>query len=234
MFVSKGNPNHKGNVAELAIAKEAAALGLSVLKPLTEHGRYDLAVDLGSRIVRVQCKWANHDGTVIRVHVGKSRTGRGGYIRSTYGKDEIDALAVYCQALDRCYLLPVEMVAERHVVHLRTSAARNNQRASVNFAADYELGAVAQLEERRHGMAEAEGSSPSSSTPAGDGGTSLSFPDRHRFGELKQTVAMDEFYAKLAQYVRRAESGEQVHITRWGRPVATLGPRAIVGTSSIP
>lgn len=36
------NPNHKGNVAELAIATEAARLGLSVLRPMTEHGRYDL------------------------------------------------------------------------------------------------------------------------------------------------------------------------------------------------
>ncbi|HET6570355.1 MAG TPA: type II toxin-antitoxin system prevent-host-death family antitoxin [Solirubrobacterales bacterium] len=35
---------------------------------------------------------------------------------------------------------------------------------------------------------------------------------------------MDEFYAKLAQYVRRAEAGEGVQITRWGRPVAKLGP----------
>jgi len=35
---------------------------------------------------------------------------------------------------------------------------------------------------------------------------------------------MDEFYAKLAQYVRFSESGEEILITRWGRPVATLGP----------
>jgi hypothetical protein len=48
------NPNHKGNVAELAIATEAANLGLSVLKPLTEHEVYDLALDLGDRIRRVQ------------------------------------------------------------------------------------------------------------------------------------------------------------------------------------
>ena len=55
MFVE--NPNHKGNVAELAIATEAASLGLSVLKPLTEHERYDLALDGGTRLLRVQCKW---------------------------------------------------------------------------------------------------------------------------------------------------------------------------------
>ena len=34
--------NHKGNVAELAIAAEAAKIGIPVLKPLTEHEPYDL------------------------------------------------------------------------------------------------------------------------------------------------------------------------------------------------
>ncbi|HWP33052.1 MAG TPA: type II toxin-antitoxin system prevent-host-death family antitoxin [Solirubrobacterales bacterium] len=35
---------------------------------------------------------------------------------------------------------------------------------------------------------------------------------------------MDQFYAKLATYVRRAEGGEETLITRWGKPVARLGP----------
>lgn len=230
MFVH--DTNHKGNVAELAIAAEAARLGLSVLKPLTEHERYDLAFDLGSRILRVQCKWASHNGDVVLVHVDRSRTSRRGYVRSTYGADEIDALAAYCQALDCCYLLPVEMVAGRHTVQLRTSAARNNQRASINFAADYELGAVAQLEERSDGIRKVEGSSPSSSTSSQTGGPiAVHFPGPDRFADLKGTVGMDEFDAKLAQYVRRAEAGEEVHITRWGHPVATLGPCGVVGSN---
>ena len=37
---------------------------------------------------------------------------------------------------------------------------------------------------------------------------------------------MDEFYARLAHYVRRAETGGNVVVTRWGKPVATLGPFA--------
>jgi prevent-host-death family protein len=41
---------------------------------------------------------------------------------------------------------------------------------------------------------------------------------------LKATVGMDEFYAKLAHYVRQAESGEEVVVTRWGREVARLRP----------
>jgi prevent-host-death family protein len=38
---------------------------------------------------------------------------------------------------------------------------------------------------------------------------------------------MDEFDAKLAQYVRRAETGDEIVVTRWGRPVARLGPAAL-------
>lgn len=50
-----------------------------------------------------------------------------------------------------------------HGIRLRVSPARNNQKRLVHLAAQYELGAVAQLGERRHGMAEAAGSSPASS-----------------------------------------------------------------------
>jgi prevent-host-death family protein len=35
---------------------------------------------------------------------------------------------------------------------------------------------------------------------------------------------MEEFDSKLGQYVRLAESGEEIQVTRWGRPVAKLGP----------
>jgi PD-(D/E)XK endonuclease len=49
--------NQKGNAAELAIAAEAARLGLSVLMPMTEHERYDLVLGVAGRLLRVQCKW---------------------------------------------------------------------------------------------------------------------------------------------------------------------------------
>jgi hypothetical protein len=166
---------------------------------LTEHEQYDLAFDLGTRILRVQCKWARRDGGVVLVKVARSRTSRRGYIRTTYREDEVDALAAYCQELDRCYLLPVSIIAGKHSVYLRTSAARNNQRAAIHFAADYELGAVAQLEERSDGIRKVEGSSPSSSIPTPRATTALNFPPQDDLAELKHTVGMDEFYAKLAQ-----------------------------------
>ena len=41
--------NDKGNIAEAAITLEAIKLGIDVLKPIAEHGRYDLVFDLGDR-----------------------------------------------------------------------------------------------------------------------------------------------------------------------------------------
>lgn len=223
MFVEH-NPNHKGNVAELAIAKEAAELGLSVLKPLTEHERYDLALGIGDRLLRVQCKWAPKVDGVVAVKLTSSWYGPSGYVRRNYSADEIDAVAAYCQELDECFLVPVDMVAGQGRLHLRIEPARNGQRAALHFAEKYRLGAVAQLAERRYGIPEAEGSSPSSSTSDGKGLIPVKFPARDDFADLKAEVGMDEFYAKLAQYVRRAESGEEVQVTRWGKPVARLVP----------
>jgi PD-(D/E)XK nuclease superfamily protein len=158
------NSNQKGAIAEQAIALDAIKLGIPVLKPIAEHERYDRALDLGSRIIRVQCKWARRIGDVVVVHIARSRATRSGYVRQTYKDHEIDAVAAYCLELDRTYLLPVGLVAEKHSVQLRLSTPKNNQVAAINFGAGYELGAVAQQEERLRGTQEVAGSTPASST----------------------------------------------------------------------
>jgi hypothetical protein len=158
--------NHKGNAAELAIAAEAARLGLSVFAPLTEHERYDLILGVVGRLLRIQCKWGWSDGETITVQLASSRhTATRGYVRSTYSSAEVDAIAVYCDETRCCYLIPIERAAGVGRLTLRLVPARNNQRAALNFAADYEFsGAVAQLEERDTGSVEVTGSSPVSST----------------------------------------------------------------------
>ena len=67
MFVLDHDPNLKGNVAELKIAAEAARLGIPVLRPMTEHERYDLVFELGGGLQRIQCKSAPRRGHVVVV-----------------------------------------------------------------------------------------------------------------------------------------------------------------------
>ena len=93
------------------------------------------------------------------------------FIHRPYTAAEIDGIAAYSIDLDRCYFIPIARVEDTPSIALRISPARNNQRRRINWAEEYELaarlachGAVAQLGERRHGMAEVRGSIPLGST----------------------------------------------------------------------
>ena len=164
--------DQKGAVAEIAIALAATKLGIDVYRPLHEGGRYDLILDVGGSLNRVQCKWAPRHGDVVIVRCYSARRNRNGLLRRIYVEGEIDAFAAYCQELDRCFFLPYEKFVRRTQIHLRLDRANNNQKRGINWADDFdfaaklrgEQGAVAQLGERRHGMAEATGSSPVGST----------------------------------------------------------------------
>jgi prevent-host-death family protein len=201
--------NRKGAIAEAAIALEAIKLGVPVLKPIAEHGRYDLGFEIGGRILRVQCKWGSFDKAVgtIRVSLQCSWLSPNGYVRSYYSEDEIDLVAVYCGHLDRCYLLPSALVAGRREIHLRVSPARNAQRACINAATDFELsGAIAQLGEHLRGTQGVAGSSPASSTPSA------------------VDVGCHEFRNHFGYYLERAAAGDEIRISRRGRPYARLVP----------
>jgi prevent-host-death family protein len=205
MFVL--NSNRKGAIAETKIAAAATELGISVLRPIVEHGRYDLAFEIGDEILRVQCKWGglNDERAVIKVALQTSCLTPAGYVRTSYTPEQIDLVAVYCGELDRCYLLPGALVCNRTAIYLRVVPPRNSQRACINLAADFEFsGAVAQLEERRHGMAEARGSSPLSSTSS------------------QVEVGSHQFRNHFGYYLERAAAGDEILIRRHGRPYARL------------
>lgn len=164
MFVF--GPNEKGDIAEAEIAAAAIRAGCTVSRPLTDHPPYDLVIEVGGRLLRVQCKWAGLKNGVIAVRLRRcSHSPVRGYIRSSYGADEIDAVAAYCDELRECFLVGIEHVAGQDWLSLRVEAPRNGQRAAVHFAADYTLsGAIAQLGERLTGSQKVAGSSPAGST----------------------------------------------------------------------
>jgi hypothetical protein len=138
-----------------------------------EGGRYDLIFDTADRLLRIQCKWAPLHGEVVVIRSYSSRRARSGLVRRPYMPGEFDALAAFCPELDRCYLIPFEVIDGAVQIHLRIAPAKNNQHVGVRLASQYEFGAtiaqtslgpIAQLGERRHGMAEVVGSIPTGST----------------------------------------------------------------------
>jgi hypothetical protein len=162
--MTRMTPGRKGAIAEAAIAAEAIRLGFDVYRPVSEGGRYDLIIDVGPRLLRAQCKWAAAKGDVLVVRLRTSRLTPRGYVRTTYGVDEIDGVAAYCMARAECFWLPIAEFAGQGHLHLRTGPARNRQQSGVKWAQSYPLGAIAQLGERVTGSHEVGGSNPPSST----------------------------------------------------------------------
>ena len=202
--------NRRGAVAETEILAAATRLGVPVLRPVTEHGRVDLAFDIGGKLFRVQCKSGSLSEArdVVIVKLSTSRFSTKGYVCTTYSEDEVDLFAVYCDELDRSFLLPASQFAGRYAVHLRLSPARNGQRACINLAGDFDFnGAVAQL-------ARASGWHPE--------GQGFESPQLHSPDDGPITVGSDPFRIRLGEWLERAAAGEEILVTYRGRPRVRL------------
>ena len=206
--------DQKGAIAEAAIALAAIKLGIDVFRPLNDGERYDLILDLHPTLVRVQCKTARLRGDVVVVPCRSGRRTRHGLLTRPYTSHEIDAFAAYCSELDRCFFLPIDCFERRNEISLRLGPPQNNQRAGINWAKDFAFeatlgssGAVAQLGERRLGMAEATGSSPVGSTTRAPSSTN---------------VGAHEFREHFGWYMERAAAGEAISVSRHGKPYVRL------------
>ena len=206
------NSNTKGAVAEQAIVLAATKLGVPVLKPVAEHGRTDLGLEIGGELWRVQVKWGqlSSAGDVVIVRLGTCRCTPRGYIRRTYSKQEVDLFAVYCGDLDRCFLLSAELLANKTYLHLRLIPSRNGQQSCINLADDFTFdGAVAQLARARDWQSRGRGfESPQLHSPESPA-TPL-------------TVSAESCRVRFGYWIERVHAGEDVVVTRRGKPMVRL------------
>jgi len=160
--------DQKGAIAEACIAAAAIKLGVDVYRPVADGGRCDLILGIGLKLLRIQCKWAPLVDEVVVVRCSTFRRTREGYRKTTYTATEVDAIAAYCDKLDRCFLIPIDRVDGRPSIALRVAPTRNNQFLGINWADEFDFaatlrrhqGAVAQLGERQSGTLKVTGSSP--------------------------------------------------------------------------
>lgn len=135
-------PDQKGTISETVIVHAAAKAGIGVLRPVSGGLRYDLVFDLGSRLLRIQCKTATRRGDVLSIPFYSTRRRIDGFSKHVYKMDEVDAIAAYSPDLERCYLIPPDRFAGRSCIQLRVAATRNNQQRGIHWATDYDFEAL--------------------------------------------------------------------------------------------
>jgi hypothetical protein len=138
------HPKTIGDRTTLAVMAAFEAVGVPFLVPFGENTRYDLVLDLGTDLARVQCKTGRLRQGAVRFrtcsyyfhHPNPKRPSRD-YI------GEVDYFGVYCPETTGVYLIPIQDLQTRHSATLRVDAPRNNQYKRVRFAAEYEIAKVA-------------------------------------------------------------------------------------------
>jgi hypothetical protein len=124
-----------GDTSEAVALARFVAAGLTVSVPFGEDSRYDLLVDDGETIHRVQVKTGRLRKGVVNFHTASMHYHRSGGSTKDY-RGSADFFAVFCPDNDVLYVVPVEDVG-LHGASLRVEPAKNGQSSGVRLAERY-------------------------------------------------------------------------------------------------
>lgn len=130
------NSKQKGDETEAKLVHELIASGHSVSIPFGDNDKYDIVVDDGTDLHRVQCKtaWETEKGTV-RFNTHSQTTRAGEYHESTY-HGEIDAFLVRFPPAEALFWIDIEDATSQKM-ELRSDADIDHP--SINWVGDYEF-----------------------------------------------------------------------------------------------
>jgi len=116
------NAKRRGEWAELQFMAKASKFGLRISKPWGDMARYDMVIDNGGKLVRVQIKSTISQRSGGLYYMCGLRTCPGG---KPYQFGEFDFLAVYIIPEDIWYIIPAGLVVtgKRRAILLFPSGA---------------------------------------------------------------------------------------------------------------
>lgn len=98
--------NHKGDLAEMDFKLKAMKKGLIVSSPENSQVVYDLLVDNGCQIFRIQVKSNFQDGLNYAMNLGCGSKNKKSYL------DQVHFMACYINELNAWYIFPMECIGE--------------------------------------------------------------------------------------------------------------------------
>ena len=140
MLRNAKDPARIGLAAHTAILHKLVSLGFEVLQPLSDDLRYDLAyyVEETAELIRIQCKAGRYDRDKGCIYFNNfSRPGGRGKRHGYIGDAEY--FGVYCEELNKVYLVSINIASYASAVSLRIPPTKNNQQKKVIWAKDFEI-----------------------------------------------------------------------------------------------
>jgi PD-(D/E)XK endonuclease len=134
------HPKAIGDRTTLAVKLALQDVGYAILIPFGENTRYDLVIDDGRKLSRVQCKTGRLREGAIRFSACSTYSHHPNpkFVRRDYA-GQVDFFGVYCTDTGGVYLVPIKDANVQRQGNLRVSAPRNGQARRIRFAARYEI-----------------------------------------------------------------------------------------------
>jgi hypothetical protein len=129
-----------GDISEMMVALALSRAGYFVAKPFGENCRYDLIIDRGDALFRVQVKTGRLRNGAILFNTYSSHYHRSGGGCRAY-TNEIDYFGIYCPGLNAVYLVPISHTSPMSGT-LRVQPTKNGQSSQVRWAQPYLIAAV--------------------------------------------------------------------------------------------
>jgi hypothetical protein len=137
------HPKAVGDRSTVAVILGLQAAGFTVLIPFGENARYDLAIDEGGRLARVQCKTGRlRRGVILFNACSTYQHHARPTAASRHYQGQIEYFAVYCPQTGGVYVVPIEDAPVTSNATLRVEPARNGQGKRIRPAAMYQIGSV--------------------------------------------------------------------------------------------
>ena len=123
-----------GNRSEGIVLSAYLSVGFAVSIPFGTGASYDLVVDAGARLIKIQVKTAWVSNGCVHYKSQRRQPGAG-LTRRPYRLGEVDYFAAYCPPTKTIYVVP----AENHGFEgrLRLDPVKNGQSKMVKWAVDY-------------------------------------------------------------------------------------------------
>jgi len=118
--VVKSATDALGGIGEIAVASHFARAGYFVSKPLAEQAPYDLIVDDGKALHRIQVKTTKPKRGALCVPI------------SRVNRKHVDYVACYDAENDETYVVSVADIKAKTYHYIRVGTAKNNQSKGVN------------------------------------------------------------------------------------------------------
>lgn len=119
-----------GMLAQMYAEQRATELGYMVSRPATECCRYDMIIDNGTDLKRIQVKYCNifdgKTGNAVKLLLGRGNRKR----LESYSSDEVDAVVVYVAPIKRLCYLPIELVEGKRNIRLHINRRGRKRRDS--------------------------------------------------------------------------------------------------------